>query len=69
VLLFIPIKKLQVQYMFNKIFKKYTVDDLLNTLKDKVFIDSKADDILKQVDINYRDLEDRSFLHHVVEKT
>lgn len=54
--------------MFNKIFKKYTMDDLLKTLKDKVFIDSKADDILKQVDINYRDLEDRSFLHHVVEK-
>lgn len=53
--------------MFDKFFKKYTVEDLLEILKDKTFKESKADAMLKDVDINYRDNRNYSLLHIVVE--
>lgn len=54
--------------MLGKFFKKYDVDDLLELLYNKTFKDSKANDTLKDVDIDYRDEFNRSFLHLVVEE-
>lgn len=54
--------------MLDKFFKKYTIDDLLVLLKDRTFKDSKADAMLKDVDINYRDEKNCSLLHLVVDE-
>lgn len=54
--------------MLDKFFKKYTVEELLETLKNRTFKDSKADSMLKDVDINYKDEKNRSLLHLVVEE-
>lgn len=53
--------------MFNKLFKKYTREDLLDELRNSTFKDSKADSILKDVDIHYRDEFNKSYLHIVAE--
>lgn len=54
--------------MFDKFFKKHTIEDLIAILKEKTFKDSKADSMLKDVDINYRDDKNRSLLHIVTEE-
>ncbi len=53
--------------MFDKFFKKYTETDLLEALKDKVFKASTAEGMLKNVDIQYKDSTNKTFLHIVVE--
>lgn len=53
--------------MLDKFFKKYTIEDLLKILQDRTFKESKADAMLKDVDINYKDEKNRSLLHLVVE--
>jgi ankyrin repeat protein len=54
--------------MFNKLFKKYTREDLLEELRNSTFKDSKADSILKDVDIHYKDEFNKSYLHIVAEE-
>lgn len=54
--------------MLGSFFKKYTDQDLLEVLKDATFKDSKADSIIKDVDINNKQEQNRSFLHLVVEE-
>lgn len=53
--------------MLNKLFKKYTIEDLLEVLKNRTFKDTKADSMLKDIDINYKDETNKSLLHLVVE--
>ncbi|RXJ87893.1 ankyrin repeat domain-containing protein [Arcobacter sp. CECT 8985] len=53
--------------MLNRLFKKYTREDLLEALKSSTFNDTKADAMLKDVDINYKDEKNRSYLHIVAE--
>lgn len=53
--------------MFDKFFKKYTDNDLLEALKEKVFKASNAETMLKNVDINHKDSNNKTFLHIVVD--
>ncbi len=53
--------------MLDRLFKKYTREDLLEVLKSSTFKDTKADTILKDVDITYKDEYNRSFLHIVAQ--
>lgn len=49
--------------MLGNFFKKHTVEELLEALKEPTFKESKATSILKDVDINHKDDKNRSFLH------
>ena len=49
--------------MFSKFFKSYTADDLLAALKQATFSESKADSILKNIQLNHVNDEMKSFLH------
>lgn len=54
--------------MLNKLFKKYTREDLLEALKSSTFNDTKADAMLKDVDVNYRDETNKTYLHIIAEE-
>ena len=49
--------------MFSKFFKSYTADDLLAALKQATFSESKADSILKNIQLNHVNDDMKSFLH------
>ncbi|RXI39424.1 hypothetical protein CRU99_10905 [Malaciobacter mytili] len=53
--------------MLDRLFKKYTREDLLDVLKSSTFKETKADAILKDVDLTYKDEYNRSFLHIVAQ--
>ncbi len=53
--------------MLDRLFKKYTREDLLEVLKSSTFKDTKADAILKDVDITYKDEYNKSYLHIVAQ--
>lgn len=54
--------------MLNKLFKKHTIEDLLQTLQSDSFNEAKADSIAKDVDLAYLDNNNRSLLHIVAAK-
>jgi len=49
--------------MFSKLFKTYTAEDLISVLNQPTFAESKANSILKDVQINYVNDHKKGFLH------
>lgn len=52
--------------MLTKLFKKITIDDLIDELKDKSFNESKVDSMLKSLDINHKNQNLENLLHIIV---
>ncbi len=52
--------------MLTNLFKKITVDDLVEELKSKSFNESKVDSMLKNLDINHKNQNLQNLLHIIV---
>ncbi len=47
--------------MISSLFKKITAEDLIDVLKKNTFNESKANSMLKQIDINHKTKSYRTF--------
>ena len=52
--------------MLSGIFKKTTPEDILKTLKDKTFKESKVNSLLENIDINLKFSNGETFLHKII---
>lgn len=54
--------------MLGKLFKKPTPNDMLDALNSRTFDENKANSILEEVDINYKNQDGQNFLHLIIPK-